>query len=344
MTRLGDYRSALLAAYPDLSDAELVQALEAGGPHFASFIVDHGLGPLWHERTERDEFRESRLLAEALYAAQEHALGEIDVVLNDAGVKYAVIKGAASRLLLHENPAIRACHDIDLLVRPEDRVKATSALVRAGFVATLNPLSISHELTLSRHPIEIDLHWGLLRDGRLRPDCAVGMIERRRRSNGLWMLDAEDAFFVLVVHPAFAKHLAGWEMGLHRVADIAAWLPRQSSDWQTVLARLDENGVRTAAWATLRWVELLTSPNTPVGLNKMLSELCPGKLRRSWLEFWLRQNLTERVSDSAHWVRLLGFSLFLHDKPGDVVRALAGRCRAHRRSGADLTAFADLSS
>ena len=56
MTRLDDYRFALLATFPDVSDAELATALEKGGLDFVSFIIDHGLGPLWHERTGREEF------------------------------------------------------------------------------------------------------------------------------------------------------------------------------------------------------------------------------------------------------------------------------------------------
>ena len=46
MTKLDDYQSAMLAAYPEVPDAELGRALNAGGPRFVSFIIDHGLGPL----------------------------------------------------------------------------------------------------------------------------------------------------------------------------------------------------------------------------------------------------------------------------------------------------------
>ena len=341
MTRLDDYRSALLAAFPDVADAELAAALEKSGPDFVSFVIDHGLGPLWHERTGRDEFHECRLSAEALYLAQAHALGEIDAVLDGAGIEFAVIKGAATRLLLHKNPAIRACHDIDLLVRPEDRVRSATALIESGFTAIPDTLNISHELVLSQGLVNIDLHWELLREGRLRSNCAADMLRRRRRENEMWMLDAEDALFVLLVHPAFAKHLAGWGMGLHRVADIVAWLRTQSFDWQVVRGMLEQNGVQTAAWATLRWVELLTHPHRLPGLNTMMSAIRPGRLRKAWLDRWLRQDFSERTSN-AHWATLLGFSLFLHDTPVDAVRALVGRYRAHRRSATDLEAFREL--
>jgi hypothetical protein len=352
MSRLDDYRSALLAANTDVSAGVLERALDDSGPEFVTFVVDHGLGPLWHARTGRDEFHSSRLSAEALFLAQQHALGEIDTVLEEAEIDYAVIKGAAIRLLLNENPAIRACHDLDLLVRPEDRVRAASALVNVGFAAKPDSRSIDRELILSPGLVDVDLHWGLLREGRLRRDFTADMLDRRRQSGGLWMLNPEDSFFLLLVHPAFAKHLAGWEMGLHRVADIVVWLRTQSHDWQIVHTLLEQNGVQTAAWATLRWVQLLTSgsgvmwerlqPRSLAAMNKMMSELRPGRLRQAWLDRWLRNDLSERASAAAHWSRLLGFSLFLHDTPADVLRALAGWYRAHRRRSADLEAFRKL--
>jgi hypothetical protein len=341
MTRLDEYRSALLAACPDVSDAKLARALDARAPCFVSFIVDHGLGPLWHERSGRVGFHASRLSAEALYLAQENALSEIDTLLDNAGIEYVLIKGAANRLLLHENPAIRSCYDLDLLVGPQDRVRAASALVESGFTAMPSAHNIGHELVLSRGAVDIDLHWGLLREGRLRSDCTAAMLGRRRRLHDVWMLNEEDALFLLLVHPAFTKHLAGRVMGLHRVADIMDWLRTQSFDWPTVHAMLELNGVRTAAWATLRWVEMLTRPQKIAGLEKMISDLSPGRLRRTWLDSWLRNDLSARTS-GAHWARLLGFSLFLHDTLRDSVRALVGRHSAHRRRGADIEAFRQL--
>ena len=346
MTRLDDYQSALLAADPEVMDAALARAIDLGGERFVTFVVDHGLGPLWHARTGRGEFHASRLSAEAFYLGQEHALSEIDALLDAAGIEYAVIKGGANRLLLYDNPAIRACHDLDLLVRHEDRVRAASSLLEAGFEMIPDRLNISHELVLVRGVVDVDLHWGLLREGRLRDDCAAEMLDRRQRSNGIWMLNAEDSLFLLLVHPAFAKHLAGWGMGLHRVADIVAWLRTQSFDWQKVCDMLEQNGVKTAAWTTLRWSQLLTcrsgaTPRPPTTLNKMLTDTQPGHLRREWLDRWLHNDLSERTS-RLHWARLLGFSLFLHDTPGDSLNALTGRWKAHKRSAEDLVEFEEL--
>jgi hypothetical protein len=160
-------------------------------------------------------------------------------------------------------------------------------------------------------------------------------------------LHEDDAFFLLLVHPAFAKHLAGWNMGLHRVADIYDWLQAFPVNWQTLYERLDENGVKTAAWATLRWVQILTAPHLSGGaeasIGKAMTQLRPGYLRRSWLNRWLQSDLSARLY-RRHWATLFGFSVFLHDSPGDVMRALRGRSHARRREAVDLAVFEPLTS
>jgi hypothetical protein len=341
MGRLDDYRTAMLVADPDVSTSTLLSVLDAAGPDFDEFVVDHGLGPMWHKRTGSPDFHQSRVTAEALYMAQEQALADATSALGKASIDYAVIKGAATRLTLYDNPALRACHDIDLIVRPDDRVAAASALVAIGFSVVAEATAISRELLLSRSDADIDLHWQLLREGRLRRECVADMLNRCVREQGVRVLNADDALFVLLVHPAFAKHLAGWDMGLHRVADIVACLLEGRFHWQAVHEQLRENGVATAAWASLRWVQFLTEPQPLPGLESMLADLEPGHLRRHWIEFWMRQNLSARLSGS-HFLRLAGFSYFLHDTPGDAFRAFSGRIEAYRRHADDLAAFAEL--
>jgi hypothetical protein len=339
MSRLDDYRAALLAAHPQVGDEALRRELDARDDAFVSFVVAHGLGPLWHERTGSDAFRESRFAAEALYAAQEKALRDIDNALG--GIEYAVIKGVANRAVLYPNPALRACYDIDVLVQPQDRQQAAHALVDVGFAPSPSTKNISRELVLSRHGVDIDLHWALLREGRLRKDFTADMLGRRQRVGDMWALGPEDNLFVLLVHPAFAKHLAGWQMGLHRVADLLAFLRTASFDEAQVKTLLRSNGVGAAAWTTLRWAQLLASPHIPDRLTAMMSGLQPGGFRRAWLDRWLQSDLSDRLTDS-HWARLLGFSWMLHDTPGDALRAIRGRRRAARRAGEDLAAFSGL--
>ena len=341
MSRLDTYRAALQAADPRATRETLAQVLDARDGGFAAFVVDHGLGPLWHERSGRNEFHESRLAAEAFFLLQKEILQQVDALLASAGIEHAVIKGAASRIMLYPNPAIRACHDLDLLVRPADRLRAAAALTSIGFVPIAEARSISRAIVLTRGQVEIDLHWGLLREGRMRIELTSDLLARRQRIAGTWVLSDEDALFALLVHPAFAKHLDAREMGLHRVVDILGWLRQRSPDWETVQARLERAGVRTAAWATLRWVELLAGSQAPRQVARMLDDLQPGLMRRAWLANWLQANLSTRTA-GLRWLRLLVFSSLLHDTPIDAWRAFRGRQAAHRRVQDDLQHFSGL--
>jgi len=342
MSRLDTYRAALQVANPLVKREQLCRVLDAWGAGLVSAIIDLGLGPLWHDRVGRQEFHDSRMEAEARFLVQQRALGEVDRVLVESGIEYALIKGAANRLLLLPNPALRACHDLDVLVHPEDRMQAAAVLARAGFTPMPAAHSISREIVLRGGHVDIDLHWGLLREGRLRREVTIELLARRQRLGSTWVLSDDDAMFVLLVHPAFAKHLDSWEMGLHRVVDILGWLRNRPCDWEEVTARLGETGVRTAAWATLRWVGLLAGDQAPECLGAMTCNLQPGAIRRAWLNRWLESDLSARAADM-RWLRLLAFSSLLHDTPHDALRAYAGRRRAARRTLADLRAFSGLS-
>ncbi len=333
MSRLDDYRAALLATFEQVSDEELRRELDARDDAFVSFVVDHGLGPLWRERTGSEALHESRMAAEVLFAVHERALQNVTRALDT--IDHVVIKGAANRLLFYAQPSLRACHDIDLLVRREDRIGAAKALQDVGFMPAPEARNISRVVVLEGKHVDIDLHWSLLREGRLRRDATSEFLERRRQVDGVWMLSPEDTLFTLLVHPAFAKHLDGYEMGLHRVWDVLAFLRSQGFDWRRVREMLREAGVANAAWATLRWVEMLAGENAPDVLMHILPDLEPGPRRRKWIEKWLADDWSSRT---ASWrpLRLLGFSAFLHDTPGDALRALRGRRAAKRRSGADL--------
>ena len=190
-------------------------------------------------------------------------------------------------------------------------------------------LGVDDVIVLFNHEVNADFRRALL----------AGFGEAPGEGGGA--LDAEDALFVVLVHPAFGKHLSSWNMGLHRVVDLLGWVRTQTFDWAVVRTMLAENGVRAAAWATLRWLQLLAGDYAPPDLRQMLSDLQPGRMKRSWIDAWLRNDLPGRTS-TQRWMRLLGFSMFLHDAPSDVIRAASGRRHARDRTEADLAAFRDL--
>lgn len=333
--RLTSYRSALRLAEHNLPDDELIGALQDGGAHFQALVTEYGLGPFWHDRTRISEFHAMRMAAEAQYMAQSSALQELAVSLDAAGIDYAVIKGAANREQLYPNPALRQCADLDVLVRLEDRLRAAEAMMDIGFVPAPDPRSIGREIILSRGTVDVDLHWGLLRDGRLRENLVDEMLERRVSNGKFSTLSPENSYFLLLVHPAFAKHISSRGMALHRVLDVVEWHRTVPTDRAAVLSLCERTGSVTAAWAVLRWIELLTDEPCWIEPQQV------GSIRRAYLDFWLRNDLSGML-ESAHPVRLVLLTASFHDTAPDVMRALFGRLGDYRQRGADITPFLQL--
>ena len=346
----GDRRRALLAAWPqaskEASSEALAKVLEDAGPEFADFLLDSGLGSLWHHRLapsehlERvqpdvmDRLRRNRFANSALYAIQRASLTRIDAVLTKSDVAYAVIKGAHVRELVYEDPALRPASDIDVLVSPADRLTAARALIGAGFVMDADTANISHEATFSLGPAHIDLHWDILRPGRTRIGMAAPMLARRIKTKDFFTLQDDDAVFLMLVHPAFAKYVSSPHAALTSVADFLLWTATREVDWASVSERLKSAGVSTSAWTVLSWWAMLVGhdlPNVPPGF---IDRLRPGRSRSFYLRQWIERDLPSRWIDRGLLIQA-GFTLFLHDRPSDAVRAIAGLARARVNADAD---------
>src|SRR5688572_13150303 len=218
MPRFAAPRTALLPAFQDTAPADLTRALAEGGPPLEALILNQQLGPAWHARTNAHPFAESHANAAMLYMRQAAAQREIDDLFAQRGIPYAIFKGAAIRELIYDDPSVRVCMDIDVLVSHDDRAAAARALVDAGYRLRVDPSLASHEVALASDLVAIDLHWELLRPGRTPSSTTGQMLARRQRHGERWILSENDALFVLLVHPALSKHLSTSQMGLHRVA------------------------------------------------------------------------------------------------------------------------------
>lgn len=184
---------------------------------------------------------------------QKSILAELDAIFEPAEVEYTVFKGAHVREWLYPDPSLRSPADIDVLVRPADRERAVRVLMCAGYVPQANAATVSHELALTRHVVEIDLHWHVARPSRLRVEISNEMIVRRQRIAGFWAVSNTDAGCLMLLHPAFTKYASGRLMRLIRVVDFLYAVRDQRVDWPEVALVLDRCGVRIAGWALLTW-------------------------------------------------------------------------------------------
>jgi hypothetical protein len=116
------------------------------------------------------------------------------------------------------------------------------------------------------------------------------------------------------------------------------WLHRKPTDWDRVVRLLEASGVKTAAWAVLMWVKLLSTPHTGDMIDSRLRTLTPGCLRRRYIAAWLRLNLKRKVSPE-YLFHLLGFSLLLHDRPANARAGLRGWWAARVNQRTDASVF-----
>ncbi len=335
------HRLALAPTRPETSAETLENAIDlalsSGEAAFITFLLDTGLGPVWHQALHACELqgrislaslealKASRFVATAHYLPQIAALRQIDSLFEAKGIAYAAIKGTHVRELVYDDPALRPACDIDILISARQRVAAAEALVEAGFHYHPKPDSVSHEAAFTKGVVDIDLHWDTFRPGRSRVDMTDAFIARRSRVGGFWGLGDTDATFLMLTHPAFSKYVCSPNMGLHRVVDFVRWAERRAVDWGAVAALLDEAGLKTAAWTVLRWFAMLG-----VGVpDAFVAQIKPGRARARYLDYWLEHDLPTRWLLQRPLLIQLGMTLFLHDGPFDACRAVRGRLRAY---------------
>ncbi len=341
MARFAGPRTALLPAFAD-SDLPLLQGtLDGGGPELEDLILRHQLGPLWHHHTKAAPFAKARVKAAMVYLRQLAALQAIDDLFTRAGIVYTIIKGAATRELIYAPPALRVSADLDILVAPDQRVEAARVLMASGYKLLIKASNVSHEILLTNDLVGVDLHWDILRPGRTRVPIVDGLLTRRQRHNGLWMLSDSDALFLMLVHGAISKHVAMTGMGLHRVADIALWWQQRPVDWPVLHDRLAATGLKTAAWTTLTWVRMLSPTTFGPLVETAIDSVRPSGPRAAYLQSWLNRDLPARLAH-LHAARLLAFSMFLHDRPSDAWCALKGWQAARMTSATDALVFGSL--
>ena len=329
------HRAALLPLLESsdtrLSAEFLATFRKYGEEAFAGFVLAQGLAPLWHERLValpdspfssafQQQLKAERFNAAAVYLLQKNALATIRAALEEKGIAHVVIKGGHLRELIYQQSALRVATDIDLLVQPEDRFAAVEALSQAGFSAVINPENISHELTLSKGYLDIDLHWDILRPGRTRIPLAFEFVRQRQDFPSHWGPTAEASLFLMLVHPVIQKYCTTPYSSVIRLLDIVLWMERGKPDWSAVADLLERAGLKTAAWIMLEWLRLLTGREPP---EDFMQQISPGPLRRRYLAWWVAGNYSTRLLGHS-WLIQLAFTLPAHDRFADAWRAVRG--------------------
>lgn len=315
---------------------------------FMAFLQQQGLAPLWHSLLVEhgptqlfsaefvEALHQARLHAAGVYLLQKSYLERVRASLDASGIDHAVYKGADVRERHYGEPALRSACDIDILVQEQQKTVAIRALRQQGLEYYPKRDNISHEVSLVKGGISVDLHWDIMRPGRTRRPLVAELLARRQDYGSHWGLSNEHSLFITLVHPVFTKYSTTPQASLDRQVDLARMLENRELDWQEVIQLLATSGLKTAAWITLRWFRLITGSGLA---DQKLETIKPGRLRQSYLNAWLQKNLATRLSARPICIQL-GLTLPAHDTARDAIRAVLKKRQAAHRAEREMQRIA----
>jgi hypothetical protein len=208
--------------------------------------------------------------------------------LRDAGVDCLPVKGIVLARTLYGSLALRACADLDVLVRPADLGTARAALRALGFGhAAAPPFEALH------HPFHDPQYFRPAPGGHVCLELHHALWSARHfgAADGLWdrrvpvrlgdvevgMLSTEDTLLHLAVHRARSP------LRLRHLCDVAELVRRDwaTLDWDRAIAGARAIGARTTLHSTLVLAgDLLGAPAPP----DVLPRLRVGPAKRGLLE------------------------------------------------------------
>jgi len=320
---------------------EILLLSTADKEKLVAFIIGNGLGPLWHKLLKKNNvatlfseeqvkrFEEVAMVVVAQYLMQKFILGMVVNIFEKELITYAIFKGAHLREILYREPAVRSAADIDILVHPFNIEKAAKVLVDAGFRLEVKQQNISHEITLYFNRVAIDLHWHILRPGRLRMSLTDEFLAKRYDYTSHIGFDSETTLFIMLVHPVFTKYSTTSLASLVRFVDLHEWIKQRSIDWSSLLLLLQKYGVCTAAWVTATYLQEVTGKTLP---DSFLQKIKPSLLKRWYLKNWI---ITDRASKflSKPFLIQLGLTLPAHDTIADAIRFITILAGERRQAG-----------
>jgi hypothetical protein len=95
-----------------------------------------------------------------------------------------------------------------------------------GYLLHTKTKNLTHEASLIKGSASIDLHWHILRPGRIPKALTSELLGDRTKYASHWSFSNEHNLFILLIHPVFAKYSTTTQCGLIRMLDLPTRLQR----------------------------------------------------------------------------------------------------------------------
>jgi hypothetical protein len=269
----------LLCARPELDDAAVgrLLALLRGGPDWSQLFelaTEYRMTPLLaqhlgrHARDLPSDEVQSVLHDHHVQSTRHNLLLAAEVLriielFTAEGIGVITFKGPVSAMLIYGDLALRACGDIDLLVRQSDHPKAEQILEGTGYkVLQRYDVAMQSGLWHEQRQISVDLHWGIPPEHlHLRSDILWEALEPvALLGRPVPTFCARDTLLVTAVN--VVKEY--WKPSLHQLTDVAVLMRDYSDDdWRAAFNRAREIGCQRLLVAALLFARRLLDVPLP---------------------------------------------------------------------------------
>ena len=253
-----------------------------------SILRSHWVSPLlyWHLGRLPDEFRPPKPIVDRMRTAfqwsrtrcfhMERQLGEILGAFKEKGVRALVLKGPALGRTVYPDPALRPASDLDLLVRPDEFIKAREIFKKVGYQCKFKIFEVFKDFHCeedftsranSRVIRSVCLHWDV-HDffGKKRGNRAEEFFQKAVEIDAVNLsfeaMHQVDALILAALHLIMTHNQ---DMRLIWIYDIAL-LARNlvvPEDWEILKERSLDCGARLAVEKSLRLAQILTGLQLP---------------------------------------------------------------------------------
>ena len=277
------------------SNKKQIQELVAGNcdwDYLLQLADRHGMQPLlhWHLNAvcsdaipddARQHLRVAFQRVSALNILLTHELQELLALFAENEVRAVPYKGPALALQLYGDVALRQFSDLDILVHPQDILRARDLLLARGY-AQLPPLTEDQQAVLlrtqcnlpftkERNRMIVELHWTVSAPSFARPferdDFWSRLVNGQLQGKEIKLPCNEDLMLALCIHGS--KHL--WER-LAWICDIAG-LVRANPDlnWAELSQRARATGSERMLFLGLRLASELLQAQLPSEIETALN-------------------------------------------------------------------------
>jgi hypothetical protein len=217
----------------------------------------------------------------------ESSIAPVADTFDEAGIEWRLLKGAATAHLIYPEPGLRTIGDLDVIVRPHDFERASSAISSLAVEEVFPPYGpVDAQLRKARafrlpSGVEVDVHQRIQGPLRTMTLATNHVFQRPQTLTVGGRVVAAPSIDVLFLHAAL--HLASEGARMSTLADVIALAHRTDLDPTQSAELLGDPAARaTVRWAVHRAAEW--APLPPQVLEAFDAE-CASRWRAAMVEF-----------------------------------------------------------